>query len=862
MKKLLLIDGNSLLFRAYYATSMQGRIMSTTSGVVTNAVFGFASMLHKALEMIEPDAVLVAFDYGKKTFRHDLYSDYKGGRKATPEDLIPQFQLVRDYLDSMNIQRFEMENIEADDIIGTMSRRYRDYETNILSSDKDLLQCIDDTTSVWLMKKGLSDLEKMDEASLKEKFGLKPHQITDLKGLMGDASDNIPGIPGVGEKTALKLLEQYETVENIIQHSSELKGKLKEKVEENADLALLSKQLSTIKMDVPSILPIEDCYLNINYESLYKFYESLEMNSMMKKIQPFLTKKEENNKVDFVVVKKIPSEVLVDDAYFLCDYNFEHPMDASCLGVVISKNQTIYYQTIDDLKKDSDCLYWLKHHRKYTFEHKMNLHCFNKENIQMDGLVYDGQIAAFLCDSSLSSIEKMAEKYHVDASFNRTAIYGIATKPKVSEFDDVIVYYTKKMELLKNIVKETLPLINADYQSLFYDLEMPLTSILFKMEGYGICVDEEVLEEISKTTYEKMMLLTKKITSYTGDFNVNSPKQLGEVLFDRLGLKANKKRSTSIEVLEELQGSHPIIDDLIEYRKVAKLYSTYAEGLRKYVYPDHKIHTIFNQCITLTGRLSSSDPNLQNISIKDEESREIRKAFIPSKGHVLMSADYSQIELRMLAHMANEETLIESFKENIDIHTKTAMDIFNVSKEEVTSSLRREAKTVNFGIVYGISDYGLSQQLSISRYNAQQYIETYFSKYPNIKKYMDESVQFALENGYVKTLLNRRRYIEELSSKNFNIREFGKRVAMNAPIQGSAADLIKLAMVHIDKIMEEKKVKSRMILQVHDELIFDVLQEEVEIMREIVEHGMAEAMSLKVPLEAKSNVGASWYDCK
>lgn len=867
MKKMLLVDGNSMLFRAYYAT-IYSRPMTTSKGIPTNAVYGFAMMFNKALELVQPDAVLVAWDFGKKTFRHEIFEDYKGGRKETPEELIIQFGLIRDYLDAFAIKRYELEGIEADDIIGTMVKKYTNWDINVLSSDRDLLQLIDETTSVWLMKKGISDIEKMTVESLKESLGISPIQITDLKGLMGDASDNIPGIPGVGEKTALKLLADYQTVENLLQHTDELKGKLKEKVVEFRSQALLSKQLATIKTDVELGINDVDCIYAPDYVGLVRFFNELEMQSMVKKFESYI-QDETSVSQDTVKYEEwilCPNNVLGDDVCLEIDQSSENAYTSEVYGFSLMKDGNCGYISLDNARKDANFLSWLKSDkRKIIYDVKLAMHCFYRLNMEVNGYYFDTMIAVFLCDSTLTNWERIKSKYEFVEIVTKEDIYGTIARPKLPDVNEQILHSCTKVQFIHKMFVKCKDLIEEyDMHSLFYDLEMPLTKVLFDMEQEGICIDTKVLASISKDTLARIEELTAAIYAYVDNepFNLNSPKQLAEILFDKLNLPANKKRSTSVDVLEKLQGIHPIIDDLMEYRKVQKLYSTYAEGLKKFVHQDGKIHTVYNQCVTQTGRLSSSDPNLQNISVRDEQARIIRKAFIPTQGNVLVASDYSQVELRMLAHMADEQGLIEAFNSNLDIHTKTAMDIFGVTKDEVDSTMRRQAKAVNFGIVYGISDFGLSQQLGIYRKEAQQFIDTYLQKYPKISEYMENVVNKCKEDGYVTTLLNRRREIKEIHDKNHMVREFGKRAAMNAPIQGSAADLIKIAMIKINDEITKNELKSKMILQVHDELIFDVVKDEVEQMKVIIQNGMERAMELKVPLVAECQVGNTWYEAK
>ncbi|MFR6488501.1 MAG: DNA polymerase I [Clostridium sp.] len=861
MKKLLLIDGNSMLFRAYYAT-VYGRMMKTSNGIPTNAVYGFITMINKALSMVEPDAVLVAWDAGKPTFRHETYTEYKGTRKELDQELIVQFPIAREFLDAYGMKRYECEGIEADDIIGSMAKKYPDVEIHILSSDRDLLQLIDPTTDVYLMKKGITEMEVLDEAKLKEAMGIVPSQIIDLKALMGDTADNIPGVKGIGEKTALKLLSEYETVDNVYAHIDEIKGKLREKLETDKEKAFLSKYLATIKVDAEIPLPFEAMLLQEPTEALHDFFVKYEMKSFVKDTMDTREVKKEGSRS---VVKQISSKLLQDGALVYANVDNESYYDAVLYGFAVSLKEQTEYIELQDALADTRFLAWLKEENgKAVYDAKNFYHALHKNGIEFADVKFDVMIAAFLVDGTLSDYDKLAEKYQFDRSLLKDNVFGKKGKGKLVDLDEAARYAMLQADHLQDLVSELdASLKEMEMKELFDTIEMPLTHVLYAMEKEGVVTSLSTLDEIARATSDKIDTLSAQIYEMAGmEFNINSPKQLAQILYDELGLKAGKKRSTAADVLEKLAKQHPIIPLLLEHRKYQKIYSTYAVGLSKHVLKDGKIHTIFNQIQTQTGRLSSSEPNLQNISVRDEEGKEIRKAFVASEGHVLLSADYSQIELRMLAHMADEEVMIDAFNHGIDIHTKTAMQIFDVDHDSVDANMRRSAKTVNFGIVYGQSDFGLSEQLGISRKEAHAFIDKYFASYPNIKSFMDSTIQFCEENGYVKTLFNRRRYIKEISDKNYMMREFGKRAAMNAPIQGSAADLIKLAMIQIFERMRREQVKSRMILQIHDELIFDVWEDELEQMKSIVEEGMQQAMTLRVPLIAEANIGKSWYEAK
>lgn len=868
MRKLLLTDGNSMLFRAYYATAYGNMRMSTKTGVPTNAVFGFANMMQKAIDMIQPDAILVAFDAGKHTFRHELYADYKGGRKPAPDDLVPQFQLVRDFCDAYGIRWIEMQDIEADDLIGTASKIFSDTETTILTSDHDMLQLVDDTSSVLLMKKGITDMDVMTPERIRTDMGIEPIQIIDLKGLMGDSSDNYPGIQGVGEKTAIKLLKEYGTVENILEHEEEIKGALGKKVRAGHDQALLSKKLATILRNVTLPFTLDDLTFHPDYASLVKYLKSLDMNKLASKYEGFVEGKKEEAEIAFsyTSTKHLPDAFMEKGCSVFVDENRLNFMIAEIHGFAFYAENQAYYISLEDVKNDAKLVAYLKDETKYKvgFDIKRTMHLLEKEHLQIR-FHDDAMILASLADSTLTSTEKIYEAYGLSTTDTFEDIYGKANKPVLFVDEEKQTRYAcesaRNIAVLTNQTQEKVKACQMD--SLYRDIEMPLTEILYRMEAEGIRCDEEILNAIASDTYARIQHEQACIYEEAGkEFNINSPKQLAEVLYDDLGLPSGKKRTTSAEKLESLLGFHEIIDHILTFRKLSKIYSTYAEGLKKFIQKDGKIHTIYNQCATQTGRLSSSEPNLQNISVRDEEGKQIRKAFKPEENCLLMSCDYHQIELRMLAHMANEKGLIEAFNEGVDAHTKTAMDIFDVSKEEVTPEMRRKAKTVNFGVVYGISEFGLAKQLNVSRLEAKDFIERYYEKFPGIRTYMDAIVQQCEKDGYVTTLCGRRREIPEIHDKNHMVREFGKRAAMNAPIQGSAADLIKIAMIRIDKMMQEKHVKSKMILQVHDELIFNVPQDEVECMKALIEDGMNHAMKLQVPLTSECAVGKDWYEAK
>lgn len=858
MKKLLLLDGNSMLFRAYYATLYTHR-MTTSNGIPTNAVYGFVMMLNKAIDIIEPDEILVAWDAGKPTFRHKQFQAYKGTRKPLDEELIVQFPIVREYLDAAGIKRYEQEGYEADDIIGSMAKCCKDVQTTILTSDRDLLQLIDSSTHVLLMKKGLSEMDLMDEQNLLDTYGITPSQVIEMKGLMGDTADNIPGVAGVGEKTALRLLNQYSTVENVYAHIDEVKGKLKEKLEKDKDNAFMSLELATIytKMELP--FELEDCEFSGIQEDVNGFYERYEMRSLINR-----TKQAKDEKWPLKEMNHFDS-IDEDDVMIMPVCSQESYLDQKLYGFMLPINKTIYYISVENALEDANFKKILETKKISTWDTKEMMHLLYRYGFKWNVFSDDLHIAGFLLNSTATDSDAVIEALHITLP---ESFHDVSKKtkeePAYSVTREKAIYHSLTQQLYEKRSEIRSSLKEQNVISLYEDIEMPLARVLFSMEQEGISIQESFLDEYGSILNQKLDERAQQIYGYAGMiFNINSPKQLANVLFDELNLSGGgKKRSTSADVLEKLRGKHPIIEDILEYRKIAKVSSTYVDGLKKHIRSDEKIHTCFNQTMTQTGRLSSSDPNLQNISIRDELGKEIRKAFVAQEGYHLLSADYSQIELRMLAHMADEDHMIKAFNEGLDIHTKTATLIFGCTPEEVDEKKRRIAKTVNFGIVYGQTEFGLSSQLNITRKEAGEFMKMYFDSYPKIHQYMNQLIDFCKENGYVETLFHRRREIPEINDKNFMTREFGKRAAMNAPIQGSAADLIKIAMLKMDKALKEAGVQSKMLLQIHDELIFLVPDEELELMQKLVKNTMESAMELKVPLKASISVGKTWYEAK
>ena len=858
MGKLLLIDGNSMLFRAYFATAY-GRPMSTGSGIPTNAIFGFANMLEKAVNVISPDYVFVAFDHDSDNFRRQEYAEYKGTRSETPDALVSRFPIAREYLDAMGIPQYEQHGIEADDIIGSMSRRYEnEHEVSILTSDKDMLQLITDRTNVWLMKKGITEMERMDEAALYARFQLKPLQIIDLKGLSGDPSDNIPGVAGVGDKTAIKLLNQFDTVENLYDHIDEVKGKLRENLIRDREKAFLSKRLATIRTDAEIDVRLQEGTWNFASHKAFEFYTKYELRSFMS--NRTITENTVTNKAEAVEKKNIKAVAVRN-----LNREFTDSLVAACLdeenGIGLANSTASLYISVSDAVMDPVFKEWLNSEDdKILYDVKRWYHLLDRYGLTIKGRIHDLMIMAFLVNSKVKTLKDYIVTYGIGAGHRSNEAISLFDDQPEADIDYSCAVARGLLETESNVSDQ---LQQESMNDLYWKVELPLAYILFDMEKAGVRVDASVLDRIAEETSAKLNELEKIIYQQAGrSFNINSPKQLAEVIYDDLGLMKSTKRSTDASVLKKLESRHPIISSILEYRKYAKLNSTYAVGLKKYITAESRIHTDYNQCITETGRLSSSNPNLQNISVRNEEASKIREAFIPDEGCVFVGADYSQVELRILAHMADEQTLIEAFRQGMDIHTRTAMDVFNVEKEEVTPLMRRQAKAINFGIDYGMTDFGLADRLGIPVWQAREFIESYYHKYPMIREFMNNTIELCQKQGYVTTLLNRRREIPEINSSNRSLKEFGKRAAMNAPIQGSAADLMKIAMINVFNRLKKEGLKSRMILQIHDEIILNVPLEEKDLIMKIVEEEMESAMELKVPLLAESTCGNTWLEVK
>ena len=850
MKKIILIDGNNFMFRSFYATAYSGNIMKNSKGVYTNALYGFVSMLNKIIEEEKPEYMAVAFDIGKN-FRKDLYKEYKDGRKETPSELKSQFPYARKILAGMGIKYYEIENYEADDIIGTLSKRALDdpdFNALIVSSDKDLLQLINDQVEVKLLKS--KDFIRYNTKTFERDYGFSPIRIIDLKALMGDASDNIPGVSGIGEKTAIKLIQEYDTIENLYDHIDEIKGKLQEKLISGKDSAFFSKKIATIYLEVPINDSFDDMkYNGENKDELTELFQELEFYSFMKKFE----KKEIDVDVDYKILNSVNeiNKSNIISYYIECDnINYHY---ASILGMGLFDQDNLFFVKPELV---NDTLNYIKDSVKYTFDLKKN-NCL--VNSIIDNTIYDHMIVADLLNytfkEDLSILMKndgiSIDEYSEFLKNKNNLEYNIVRKAKY--INDVRDEYIKKLKL-------------EDMYDLYNDIEMPLINTLTRMELNGIKFDKDIISKMGIEINDKIVEISNEIYKLAGvEFNISSPKQLGEVLFEKLGLKHAKKNqrgySTDSKVLEKLYNDHEIIPLIMEYRNLTKIYSTYIEGLSNYVGNDGKIHTIYKQTETRTGRLSSIEPNLQNIPSRDELGKLVRKAFLPSND-MFLSADYSQIELRLLAHISDSKELIEAFNNKEDIHTFVASDIFGVEKSKVTKDMRRTAKAVIFGIVYGISGFGLGENIGLSVKDAKQFIDKYYELYPGVKKYMDDIVHEAYMEGSVRTLYKRKRVIEELNSSNYMVRMSGERIALNTPIQGTSADIIKMAMIKIDEEIIKRKLKSKMLLQIHDELVFDVVKSEKEELSDLVSNIMKTIVKLKVPLEVSQDFGTDLYETK
>ena len=867
MEELILIDGNSLLFKAFYATSYTGNYMVNRNGIPTNGVYGFARMVEKIIS-INPKYVIVAFDYGNKTFRNELLDTYKATRKETPQELVPQCALAREYLTAHNITWYEVEGYEGDDIIGTLVDfgEKNNLKVSVYTGDKDANQLISSQTTIYRTVKGVTELDIYNEQTLLDKYGLKPDQFRDFLGLMGDSSDNIPGIKGVGEKTALKLLHQYGTIEGLQEHQDEIKGKMGEKIRAGMEDALMSKKLATILRNIPIDVDLEKAtYQGYDYETLKSFYEKYDMNSLIKSMTTEAAPKKE---LKLEIVDHMP-EITKDSAVYpsIYDTNYHRSI---ILGYGIYNDEQAYFISYENALKDELFLAYLKdeNKKKYGYDIKSAVIGSRWNGIEINGYTFDLSLASYVLEPAVKEeLKYVCTHFDYEGVQYDEEVFGKGAKKHIPE-DDIlashIVSKAKAIYELKDVVTKELK--DKNQYELYEDIELPVTRILGEMEFAGTEIDLDVLKEMDTAFDETIEKLANDIYRISGTtFNISSPKQLGQVLFEDLGLKGGKKTktgySTSQDVLEKIIDAHPVVPLVLEYRMLTKLSSTYLKGLQEQVFPDNKIHTIYKQTLTHTGRLSSVDPNLQNIPVRSEEGKLIRKAFVSHNGY-LVSFDYSQIELRILAHMAHVTNLIDAFNQGKDIHRHTAALVFGVKDEEVSPQMRSQAKAVNFGIIYGMSEFRLSKDIGMSISEARDFINKYFETYPEVKTYMDEVVETCKKQGYVSTLLNRKRYIPTINDKNFMVRQQAQRYAMNTPIQGTGADILKLAMIEVDKALKEKNLKSQMILQVHDELIFDVFEDELEEVMSLVKEKMENCIKMDVPLIVEGNYAKNWCELK
>lgn len=859
MKKVILVDGNNLLFRSYFATAYTGNTMRNSKGFPTNGLYGLVNMLNKIIREEKPEYMLVAFDKGK-TFRHEKYLDYKGGRNETPDDLKRQFSVAKKLVPLMGIKCFEIDNYEADDIIGTYSKMALidpEFETTIVSSDKDLLQLINEETEVKLLKQ--KDYIRMNEETFIDTYGIKPIRMIDLKGLMGDASDNIPGVKGIGEKTALKLLQEYDSLENVYDNIDNIKGATKQKLIDGKESAFMSKDIATIYNEVPVTYSLEELkYDGPDVNGLREMYSDLEFYSFLK---DFKEEEKKEEKLEYKIIENIDDLKLKEKVSAYLEISETNYHNADIYGMSLYDGENAYYVPFEVLKENKNIL---GEKEIYTYDLKKMIVSLNKYDIDIKNCTFDAMIAGYILNYNVKDdIAYLANTFNYDIT-----LFDNFKKEKNMSTEALADLTVKKAKFIYDIKDEFINKMKEEEQlELFSNIEMKLSSVLASMEIEGVRVDTKVLDEMGENINKKLDELTSEIYNYAGEeFNIQSPKQLGEILFEKLEIPYPKKKKTSYstarEILDKIVDYHPIVEKIIEHRTLNKIYTTYIVGIKNCVKEDGKLHTIYTQTLTRTGRLSSIEPNLQNIPIRYKEGKEIRKAFIPEENSVFLSSDYSQIELRMFAHMSGEQNLIDAFKHHLDIHTKTAMDIYHVSKDEVTKNMRRDAKAVNFGIIYGISSFGLAEDLGVDIKTAKKFLDNYLETFPGIKNYMDKVIKDAYEKGYVKTIMNRKRKIDELYNTNHMIKVQGERMALNTPVQGSSADILKKAMIDIYNEFNRLNLKSKMILQVHDELIFNVKNDELEKVKEIVINFMENAYKLNVPLEVDVEIGKNWYDAK
>ena len=859
MKKVILVDGNNLLFRSYFATAYTGNTMRNSKGFPTNGLYGLVNMLNKIIREEKPEYMLVAFDKGK-TFRHEKYLDYKGGRNETPDDLKRQFSVAKKLVPLMGIKCFEIDNYEADDIIGTYSKMALidpEFETTIVSSDKDLLQLINEETEVKLLKQ--KDYIRMNEETFIDTYGIKPIRMIDLKGLMGDASDNIPGVKGIGEKTALKLLQEYDSLENVYDNIDNIKGATKQKLIDGKESAFMSKDIATIYNEVPVIYSLEELkYDGPDVNGLREMYSDLEFYSFLKN---FKEEEKKEEKLEYKIIENIDDLKLKEKVSAYLEISETNYHNADIYGMSLYDGENVYYVPFEVLKENKNIL---DGKEIYTYDLKKMIVSLNKYDIDIKNCTFDAMIAGYILNYNVKDdIAYLANTFNYDIT-----LFDNFKKEKNMSTEALADLTVKKAKFIYDIKDEFINKMKEEEQlELFSNIEMKLSFVLASMEIEGVRVDTKVLDEMGENINKKLDELTSEIYNYAGEeFNIQSPKQLGEILFEKLEIPYPKKKKTSYstarEILDKIVDYHPIVEKIIEHRTLNKIYTTYIVGIKNCVKEDGKLHTIYTQTLTRTGRLSSIEPNLQNIPIRYKEGKEIRKAFIPEENSVFLSSDYSQIELRMFAHMSGEQNLIDAFKHHLDIHTKTAMDIYHVSKDEVTKNMRRDAKAVNFGIIYGISSFGLAEDLGVDIKTAKKFLDNYLETFPGIKNYMDKVIKDAYETGYVKTIMNRKRKIDELYNTNHMIKVQGERMALNTPVQGSSADILKKAMIDIYNEFNRLNLKSKMILQVHDELLIETCKEEIPQVSAILEEEMKGAAKLSVELEVDMHQGNNWYEAK
>ncbi len=863
-KKVIIVDGNSLLFRAYYATAYPGaNIMRTKEGIATNAIFAFSNMILKLIDKLkDEDKIFVAFDTGKKTFRHQELETYKANRKPAPEDLIVQFPIARELLKSLGIYTFEEEGFEGDDLAGSVAIKAAKagYQTIIYTSDRDFLQLVDDKIEVDLLIKGMSDIRVMHPKDVEETYGFSPNHIIDFKGLRGDSSDNLPGIPSIGEKTAQKLIQTYGNLENIIEaaKNGEIKGKIGEMIMLHQEDGKLCKKLAIIKTDLDLPFSLEDLtYDGYLFEKVTSFANKYELKTFLTKL-PKKWQHSQSENLSYEEIENSDSISLSEHVSFILASDYTNYHKDEVFGLAFTNENKNYFININNLKKDEKLKDYLANEKikKSFYDYKATKCALNRFGIEVNGNGFDLMLASYLLDSS--------SRGDLDSVYaSRGISLDVEDEMNIFKALNVQRYIKASFHLHRLIPQVLVELSKLNLKNLFYDVELPLSHILANMEIEGIEIDAKTLDELSSIFKAKLEEDETIIFKEAGhSFNISSPKQVAEVLFEELQIaRGNKNNSTSSDILLNYAPEHEIVRRILDYRKYAKLISSYTDGLKNHIFPDHKIHCMFNQAVTSTGRLSSSDPNLQNIAVRDEDGKLIRKAFSYNDEDLyLLSLDYSQIELRILAHFTQSKALIDIFNNDEDIHEATAKKIFH--KDEITDLERRKAKAVNFGIVYGISEWGLCEQLGISRKEASDIISSFYLAFPEIKTYLSRIVEQANEQGYVETILGRRRYIREIHDSNYQRREFAKRAAMNAPIQGSAADLIKVAMIKVDELLKKGHYKTKLILQIHDELLFKIPKDEIDILPKLIQETMEHALDLDVPLKTSLGIAKSWDEVK